>query len=287
MANRIPNATFLDALDGVTLTNATGTVDESVYGAPGRAVLVADATAAGATTVAMGALAVTAGQQFHAFAHTAAINATGAQSLALQIRDGGGAQLALIPLALNTGDGRPRRGLPGSFDFWSLLGTIPATGTARLLLSGSLAIDGKHLLLKPLLEAATVLERQTWQPGPHTAPDLNLPSWPTQFSWALDSGLEFDPIPTRKAFDGDTGVPITRRVTSTLRYKIKAEFILTMEERDQLGQFFDAVEGLFWFTRPDTQEVCQAAWLADGEPKDGGLYLGRRRTQVGLFLRVT
>lgn len=191
------------------------------------------------------------------------------------------AQDLLIPTKRQASEA-PRRGRPAGFSFARGYVSAPAWATQfQLFVSG----PGTVRVTKPY-GSADGLEPCVWQAGPHSNPDLNYPSWPSHLPPIMDEGLQFDPIPTRKGFAGDAGVEATRRITRTRRYIMTAQVGLTTGERDDLMDFFDANPGKFWFTRPDTREVCLAQWLSDGEPVDGGQLPGRRRTQFKLQLVV-
>lgn len=271
MANRILNAAGLDGL--ADWTGATA-IDETVVGGPGRAVIIG----AGGTLLSS-STPVVAGQAVEAFGHVAAPGA-----LAVEFLSGGGASIDVVAIPQKgAGEGPARRGLPHTFAAFRGRLTAPA-GAASARLRATSA--GSVALLKPFLETTPWERESPWNVGPHTNPDLNLPTWPTKLRPADPSDYSVEPIPTRKAFAGDSGVPITRRVTLTPRYQLSASLRLSLEEFDRLEAFFLAGVEPFFFARYDTQQLCRARWLADGEPKLSGGRLVSRRAQFGLLLEV-
>ena len=271
MGNRISNATGLDGVTGYAA--ATGT-DEVTVGAPGRIVIV------GTSGLSSPGVAVVAGEVVDAFAHFAA--AGGAAVLELVV----GATVIPVPIK-RTRQGAPRRGLPRAFDFGRIRVAAPASGTAFLRVTG----PGACYLLKPFIDAPVDYDRPSaWQAGPHANPDLNLFAWPSKLPVVQADGFQVRPTPTRKAFSADAGVPITRQISSTTRYVLAAELVLTLEERDRLERFAEITRGEngepFYFVRYDTQQVCRAYWMEDGDPADAGTRAGGRRTGFSLLLEV-
>lgn len=268
MANMLLNAAALDG--GADWTGSTSR-DDAVVGAPGKAVFVSTGGAiySNDVPVTAGKMIDTGGLYF-------------GTALTVQFRNGGTLISAVaVPLRLK-GDGAPRRGLAGSFDVarGRILVPVGAT-TARLRVDG----PGTVYLLRPRLETTLVArERHLWQPGAHSNIDLNLPVWPIDFP--TPRGFDADPIATRGSFAGDAGVPITRRKFRTRRYLAKVGYDVTEDELDRLMKFFDETSGPFWYSRPDSRELCRARWTADGEPKPGGLTRGGRGLELTLLLEV-
>lgn len=258
MTNLIPNATGLD-LDG--WAGADLLADDATVGAPGRVVVT------GSATVSTPTFAIANGARVWVAAHHE-------PGSALTAVFGSGAT-APVPLA-SAGAGPARRGLASTFAFSGGWVTAPVG-------AGTLRLRAPTSLMKPI---ATVARACLWQAGPHTNPDLDYPAWPTDLPMLQDEGLQLDPIPTRKGFTGDSGWEATRRTTRSRRYRMSGQLALTPEERDRLMEFFDAIDGPFWFTRPDTREACLAQFLADGEPVEAGQLPGKRRTQIKLQMRV-
>lgn len=274
MANLIENATGLDGDAGWLRAGFAVTIDGTIEGALGRLVI----KSAGGSLVTQNPEAE-AGEVIYVSSHHQ-------QGGTLRIRflNAGGTVVIedrVVPL-VRRGVGVQRRGLLSTFDFSKGSFVAPAgTATFDIYSSGA---AGTVRLLQPF--ASRVGHAGLWQPGPHANPDLDYPAWPTDLPQIMDEGLQLDPIPTRKGFSGDTGWEATRRVTRSRRYRMSGQLALTAEERDRLMQFFDDIDGPFWFTRPDTREVCLAQFLAEGEPVEGGQLPGRRRTQIKLQLRV-
>lgn len=273
MANLIGNATGLDGTAGWFSTGGAVSVDESIEGARGRIVIKGTGP-----TMRSDRYAVAAGETLYASTH----HAQGSQIFILFYTAAQGF-ISSAPLSvIRRGVGVQRRGLLSSFDYSK--GAAVAPPTAALFNLHTETAGGAHRFLQPY--ASTVGHAGLWQPGPHANPDLDYPAWPTDLPQIMDEGLQLDPIPTRKGFSGDTGWEATRRTTRSRRYRMSGQLALTAEERDRLMQFFDEIDGPFWFTRPDTREVCLAQFLAEGEPVEGGQLPGRRRTQIKLQLRV-
>lgn len=268
MANELLNATFLD---GVTSwTGAASAVAQAGVGARGRLVLTSNGQILSAARPLNGRAGVWVAGTF---------TGTG---LGVRFLTAGGATVQNLEVPMRrVADGPPSRGRPAGFNFAK--GYVSAPGTATQF---ALYVTGATTRLTKPYASADGLEPCVWQAGPHSNLDLNYPSWPAHLPPIMDEGLQFDPIPTRKGFSGDAGVEATRRITRTRRYNMTGQIGLTTGERDDLMDFFDANPGKFWFTRPDTRELCLAQWLSDGEPVDGGQLPGRRRTQFKLQLVV-
>ena len=276
MGNKVLNASGLDGLADWT---GSTSVDEATIGAPGRVVLVSSSGSlrSSSTPVVAGALVEAAG----------AYQATGGGAvLEVEFLD---VSLAVIEAAVvpvkRYPSGSPRRGIASTFVLarGRLVAPVGAV-TARLRARGT----GTVYLLRPWLE--TVLygrDGSTWQTGLHTNSDLALSSWPTKLPPLEEGAFSVDPIPTRKSFAGDTGVPMTRQMTSTSRYMLRGALRLNAEEQDRLDDFFNLADSPFWFTRQDTLQLCRAYWTADGEPAYSGLVRGRRRASFTLLLEVS
>lgn len=275
MGNRIMNATGLDGLADWT---GASSIDEDVIGGPGRLVIVGNAG-----ELTSSATPVIAGQVVEAFGHVAGY-AGAAASLEVEFLTAGGALVEGVAVSRKSrGDGDPRRGLPNTFDAFRGRLTAPATSAQARLKATSAA--GAVYLLKPFLESVPWEGDSMFQAGPHANADLNLATWPTKLPPVrADGGLE--PIAQRTAFTGDAGVPITRKRTSALRYELRGDFLLTLEQFDRLEAFFRVGAEPFYFTRYDSMQVCRARWLEDGEPSIRGFRNGLRRVSVGLLLQV-
>lgn len=266
MANELLNATFLDGT-----ANWAGTaraIAQTGVGSRGRLVITGTDFILSEPRPLNGRAGVWAAALFR-----------GARFV-VRFNDGSGSDV-VVPLK-RTASEPAARGRPSGFNF--ARGYIPAPAGATTF---QVFIDGPGaLMLTKPYASADGLEPCVWQAGPHTNPDLNYPAWPAHLPAIMDEGLQFDPIPTRKGFSGDSGVEATRRITRSRRYHMTGQVGLTTAERDALMDFFDANPGKFWFTRPDTREVSLAQWKSDGEPVDAGQLPGRRRTQFKLQLTV-
>jgi len=270
MANELLNATFLDGTTDWFL-GPNASVMATGQGARGRLVLIADGALISATRPLNGRPGVWAAGLFVG------------NSLAVRFFNDADVVVGdvIVPTKRFASE-PPSRGRPSGFNF--ARGYVPAPGAATKFQVYALGA-GVVMLTKPY-GSADGLEPGVWQAGPHSNPDLNYPSWPAHLPAIMDEGLQFDPIPTRKGFSGDSGVEATRRITRSRRYHMTGQVGLTTAERDALMDFFDANPGKFWFTRPDTREVSLAQWKSDGEPVDAGQLPGRRRTQFKLQLTV-
>lgn len=268
MANELLNSTFLDGASD-WIASGDVTVLSSGWGSKGRLAL------SGTNFVQSSVRPLNGRSKVWVAGHF-----TGTR-LVVRFATPDGELDTTLPI-LRSGSGQPSRGRPDGFNYSAGWVDAPPGATGF-----SIFTDGKPTvhLTKPYA-SADGLKPCVWQAGPHSNQDLNYPSWPSHLPPIMDEGLQFDPIPTRKGFSGDAGVEATRRITRTRRYIMTAQVGLTTGERDDLMDFFDANPGKFWFTRPDTREVCLAQWLSDGEPVDGGQLPGRRRTQFKLQLVV-
>jgi len=269
MANEILNATFLDGRDDWASVGVP-VVAQSGVGSRGRLVITGESYILGSWRPLNGRAGVWASGLFR-----------GQRMVVRFGSEEGGFEDFNLPLK-RTASEAASRGRPSGFNF--ARGYFPApAGSTRF----TVYIDGPGaLMLTKPYASADGLEPCVWQAGPHTNPDLNYPAWPAHLPAIMDEGLQFDPIPTRKGFSGDSGVEATRRITRSRRYHMTGQVGLTTAERDALMDFFDANPGKFWFTRPDTREVSLAQWKSDGEPVDAGQLPGRRRTQFKLQLMV-
>jgi hypothetical protein len=271
MANELLNATGLDGPTNWSAWTGGVSVLSSGVGAEGRLVF------SGLESIASDPVPLNGRTSVWAMAHGIT------RRFVVRFTDAAGETVEDIDLPiLRRPEGPPQRGRPGGFAFAK--GRVIAPEGATHFMFGVIG-EGMNYLLKPYA-SADGLEPCVWQAGPHTNPDLNYPRWPAHLPALMDEGLQFDPIPTRKGYSGDSGVEATRRITRTRRYRMGAQLSLTTAERDVLMDFFDDHPGKFWFTRPDTRELCLAQWLAEGEPVDAGQLPGRRRTQIKLQLVV-
>ena len=267
--NRILNATGLDGTAGYS-GGAGLAADEAVLGAPNRIVL----KAAAGGYLQPATAAVVAGETVEAFAHH-----TPGSNLEVIFLTAGDVQVgALSPVPRRANPSRAAtRGIAATFAFSRARLLVPATAAKAVLYvkPGGQAIDA---MFRPFLGDVG----ECWRPGPHLNPDLDLPSFPPLEPQR--DGFELEPIPLRKSFAGDSGVPTTRRVAATSRRTASVDFALDAIDRDLLDQFWRANHDEFWFVRPDNGDLCVAEWADDGDPKDSGAGAARR-TSVRLLLR--
>lgn len=272
MPNKIKNATGLDGV--ANWTGAGLTIDETVAGSPGRAVIKSTGASLASAAIALNGATVVYASAHHE--HD--------RNLAIQWLDAGGAQVGqnLMPL-IRFGDFRARRGIPSTFDFSRGAATAPGGATQYRL--ASIGAAGQ-LLLQPF---ASTDGFECWTPGPHDNPDLNLDVWPVTLPDLRE--LDSPRSPTRRSFDTDSGIPSGSRIATRGRILLTGEFRLSLEQLDTLEQFHEARNLLpesrpFWFVHPDTRRLCRA-WFNpdDGDPSVSAG--GRdRRVRVGLLLEV-
>jgi len=268
MANELLNATFLDDVNDWSGPNLA--VASTGIGGRGRLVLTSTGTVRSTPRPLNGRTGVWGVVRFLGV------------GAGVRFLDAGGGTVQDVALPTERqATSQASRGRVGGFKLAK--GYVAAPGGATQF---ALYVTGPDARLTKPYASADGLKPCIWQSGPHTNLDLNYPSWPAHLPAIMDEGLQFDPIPTRKGFSGDAGVEATRRITRSRRYQMSAQVDLTTAQRDDLMDFFDEDPGKFWFTRPDTREVCLAQWMADGEPVDAGQLPGRRRTQFKLQLMV-
>jgi len=280
--NGLTNAGFQD---GVTAwspsAGAVLTANENTYGYEGRTVLQAEKVVANPETVSITSgtvydVAVTAGQTIEVFGHH--VFTRGTSQLTVRYYDAANAMVGAaveIPI-VRFGDGNPRLGLASSFHFSHARRIVPAGATrARLRLLGTSQSAGNaHLLLmKPYLEAlpSSKTKYRCWDPGLSINPDLDLPHWPSELPHIRADNFSVEPIPTRKGFQGETGVTLTKKVTTVPWYLARGSVKVNQEGHAILDKFFRTGSEPFWFVRPDTLQLCRATWLPDGEPVYSGL----------------
>lgn len=262
--NRLLNATFLDGVTG--WGGPAIEVDETELGAPNRRVLKADGYLFDANPIPLdGAAGV-----YVSALHVGAVK--------IYWQDAGGVALTnpLVPLR-RVGRGTPARGIASTLS--ASFGYMAAPATAA---RAQLAVEGPlSVVFRPSILVGET-SGQCWRPGPHLNPDLDLPSFP-----AIEpqrDGLELEPIPLRKSFAGDAGVPTTRLLAATSRRYIRVEYALDAIGRDVLDQFWRENHPEFWFVRPDNGDLVIAEWADDGDPKDSGAGAARR-TSIRLLIR--
>ncbi len=268
MENRIENAGGLDGTTGyAAVGGATLAADEATLGAPGRIVITASGSATATVGVDTDLAAVSAGATYDCAGLWSFVGA--AATLAVQWCDGGGTVVntATLPL-VRTATGAAAKGLRQRFNRSYGRVTWPSGASqARLRLSG--AATGAYVagLLKPMIAPArTDGDPPRWDPGPTSNPDLALPIWPAALPPVLMDGFSAAPTSLRKAFESDAGIAMTQKVGATARQIVQAQLRLSPEQLVALEDFHAHGGSPFWFVRPDTDELCQAWWTADGAP---------------------
>lgn len=292
MGNQIDNCGFVDGVAGWTAGGgAVRAVDETVRGGPGRAVMTLTRVATGAgevTTLVSTQVAVAAGAKVEGMALIGALGATVAASIA--IRDGGGVLLERIPLAVQRAyDGAVVRGIRETLTQVWTCAPASATGQAALeLVATSLAAGATEAwLAKPYLDPAWAPRpHPVWDPGLHDNVDLQLPCWPASLPPVSEQGYAPTPTVLRKGFEGDLGIEATRRTGMSPWTKLKAAVNCDPVQRDTLETFHQGGETPFWFVKPDTDQLCRARWLSDGDPTLQSQAPGRAMMGFGLLLQV-
>lgn len=267
MPNAILNASGLDGVAGYS--GAGLAVDDEILGAPARVVI----TANGQLSTDDRELGANAG--VYAFGHFAG------SGISVRFK-AAGAVVSTVALPVLQPPRNPRRGLAGTFGFAKGYVPAPAGATEWALVCPG---GGPTALFRPFAMASSpTAPRPCWRPGAHLNPDLALPTWPELLPNPQTDGFELEPIPLRKSFAGDTGVPITRRMGSISRRFATISLLLDAEGRDRLDSFWRSNVPEFWFVRPDNGDLVIAEWTDDGDPKENGKP-GQGRTSTRLLLR--
>lgn len=268
MGNLIENASGLDGTVGFAAVGGGAlSADEATLGAPGRIALVATGTATATVGLQAAAVAASAGAEYDVAGLWSFVGAEGA--LAVQWLDGGGTVVDtdLLPV-VRIATGAALKGLRRRFHRGAARLACPVGASqARLRLTGAATGAYTAALLKPMITPArTDGDPPRWDPGPTSNPDLDLPIWPADLPPVLMEGYGAAPTPLRKAFESDAGIPMMQKVGATARQIVKAQLRLSPEQLVVLEDFHAAGAEPFWFVRPDTDELCQAWWTADGAP---------------------
>lgn len=289
--NLIKNASFLDGPAQGFTGSAGGvlTVDESVFGAPGRSVLVLTQTPGNGNTMTLSSNyldgpAVTSGDLLEVF--LGAKSTINNLQVKLQIQAGGE---VVIPLK-EAHPGPASRGIPATFGLYRGRVTSPSTGQARLQLSATATNGAEHIfaLFHPYIEKVAPEARlRSWTPGHHFGADLDLPVWPSNFPQFRPETVSATPTSVRKGFVGDAQIPVTSRTAIYPAYNFQGDLELSAAEYDQLERLCYEESEPFWFVRPDTAQLCHAYWKEDGQPNAQGSHNVIRRVSVGLLLQVT
>lgn len=290
MPNRLKNAAFLDGVANWTAIGAASlSVDEATLGAPGRAVLKAAGTGTGVQGVRSAQIAVTAGVSYDALSGWYAD--AGTSALSVEWWNGGPSPISetAIPL-VRAAAGTPKRGLPRRMNQSYGRITAPAGATlASFKLITTLGSSAAYnlLLLKPSLSDLPAYDVPVrWEPGPHDNPDLNLPVWPHDLPPLLREDFNAAPTTRYKAFDSDAMIQGIWKAGDGSRVNLQGRLLLKPEQVDDLQEFRRLNATPFWFVRPDTDELCQAWWAPDGEPKLAAFAVDAAYYAIGLQLAV-
>lgn len=299
MGNGLRNAGFLEETAGwVGSAQLTLSVDDTIHGAPGRHVLIATGVTTGAgqtlsiRTAEADRVTVTAGQPVEAFAGFAASHAL---SLEIEWFDVDGDPVGTTPLSVRGPQlatyGEGINGLAETF--WRGYARVAApagaveAGLALGVTPGSSGAAVTLLLLKPYLAPAGALvgEPTPWDPGLHEEAGLALPAWPSILK-PFQAAPVVEPSATRTEFVGADGGAVTRRLVAQPFRRFKGRTRCDAVQRAALDGFFAAGHPRFWFTDPETQQLCIARWAAGGEPRAGDVRGVTTLMEVGLHLEV-
>lgn len=297
MPNALRNAGFLDGADSWTTPRGTLAVDEVTLGAPGRAVLT-DIGTTGASneteyveSAAATALAVGAGQPVEAYAQWSA--SIGSGSIGVAFYTSGASLISVLAVPqIYTAIDAPALGVREAYNrSWGQLVAPASTASARLrLISAVPGASGQAFtlaLLKPYLALPDVQTPGRFDPGSHTNSDLAaIPAWPSSLPPFLADQGQAKPYPNRADFTGDAGIPSVNRLYPTLQHDFTGQMRLSRLQFAQLMAFFTAGAPLFYFARPDTDELCFASWSKGGEPTVSARRGPWLMVNVGLKLRV-
>lgn len=291
--NMVVNASFADGTIGFSGTNLS--VDESVRGYEGRAVLKSTIVAAFPGSTQMGAASgsgkiVVPGQVLEVFGHHAFTRGTSNLYVNYYASETGAFIGQKLVALQSAGDDNPRLGLAKSYNFSHERVTVPVgVAFARLFVytTNTSAGAAEILLMKPYLEIlpSAKTKYRCWDPGPSANVDLSLPIWPPELPHIRADSFSAVPIPVRKGFKTDAGVMITKKLVNTPWYTVQASLSMDQELHAIFDKFFRDGAEPFWFVRPDTLQLCQATWLDNGDPVYSGLGSDKMVT-FGLQIRV-
>lgn len=286
--NLVKNASFLDGATGYVGTGGALSVDETIFGAPGKGVLSLGGTPGNGNTMTISmdypeGPAVVSGELLEVFV----MGKSTIPNLSAKLQVQGGGEVT-IPLKAEH-KGAATRGVASTFNIYRGRFAAPSTGQARIELS-SVAVNGLAqimLMYRPYIEkvAATARERQ-WTPGEHYSPDLDLPVWPSSLPPFRADSLQVQPTAVRKAFNGDNSKQSTVRIANRPSYQLKGDMELNSVQLDALEKLCYETSEPFWFVRQDTGELCHAYWAEDGSPIGAGGPNMIRRISIGLVLEV-
>jgi hypothetical protein len=306
MANGLWNAGFLQGSDRwVTVGGGALTVDETLRGAPGRAVLKASRLAA---TVGLTApvepatadrVAVAAGDvvEFSAGALglLGVVEAPTAPRAWAVFYNAAGATLETRPLVVRppevTAHGLGLAGVRASFYGIQQRETAPAGAAKATMRIEAVSTAANQtvaaLLLKPMVTkvSASRLLPLPWTPGQHDNADLVFTAWP-EILRPFRAGAGGEVQPGRVEYQAGAGRPKSRRLALDPVRKFMGQVRCDGIERAALEQFWREGPGDFWIVEPDTDRLCIASWTADGAPmmvEQRGLTC---MMQVGLWMET-
>lgn len=306
MGNGLWNAGFLQGADHwTTVGGGSLSVDETVRGAPGRAVLKATRLAATAGLTApvepipADRVAVSAGETVEFAA--AALGLLGiveapAMPRAFAVFHGAaGAILETRPLIVRQPEinahGLGLAGVRPSFYTVQQREIVPAGATTATLRVEAVSVLANQtvavLLLKPMVARVPAGRSvpMLWDPGQHSDDDLKFAAWPAVLR-PFRGGGGGEVQPGRVEYQSGAGRPKSRRVALDPVRKFMGQVRCDGIERATLEQFWREGPGDFWIVEPDTDRLCVASWAADGAPI---MMEGRGVTclmQVGLWMET-
>lgn len=306
MANGLWNAGFLQGAEHwATVGVGALTVDETLRGAPGRAVLKASrlAAAVGLTAPVEPAVAdrveIAAGDVVEISAGVLGLLGVVETPVAPRafavFYDAGGATLEARPLIVRPPEvvahGLGLAGVRASFYTIQQRETAPADAVKVALRVEAVSVAANQtvavLLLKPMV--ARVPNGRSlplaWTPGRHSSSDLAFAAWP-EILRPFRGGAGGEVQPGRVEYQSGAGRPKSRRMALDPVRKFMGQVRCDGVERAALEQFWREGAGDFWIVEPDTDRLCIASWTADGAPmmiEQRGLTC---MMQVGLWMET-
>lgn len=308
MPNGLTNAAFLDGLTGWNSSaQLTRSVDETVRGAPGRAVLkgvgvtTANNQQQHLTTAATARITgLTAGQTLEA--HCGAFAAVNGGAVAPTVRivwfDGGGAEVSVSDLTVQaaalTTHGEGVAGLSATYRRAWGRAQVPASAVAaalRLRIAPAATDSAVELaLLKPFL--AVVADEapppRPWDPGASANVDLQLAIWP-EILRPFHVPSPSEPRPAAAGFEGATGAPVSRTLRHDPLRRLNGRLRCDPVQQAALEAFHQARlqdRKPFWVVEPATERLCVARFAADGAPRVTDPRGPTSIVEVGLMLET-
>jgi hypothetical protein len=298
MKNLLPNAGFLDLTEGWTVTGGpTLSVDESGKGAPGRAVLRAAGNASVTGSVVLSASrrpAAASGQTWAAacsvVARVAGVEVTPTVRLAFKSSGGGstGTAAAAVRPAELSASGLGVHGLRQTFLTAEAGGVAPAStasATIEIVVPVTSGQSVEILLLKPVAGIGPITTGWVWDPGDHTAVDLQRPAWPDGLR-PFRRGPGSQPKAWSHAFDAATGRPAQRRQALDPARRFDGTMRCDAVQRALLETFHRTTPRGFWFVEPDSDRLCVADFADDGAPSMTDAAGPTSIMSVGLWLET-